>query len=90
MTSEPATRPAAPADEAEATVIRLLAEILYVDASEIDPEAGFIDLGLDSILAVEFVTRLKAELGVAETVESLHELGTVRALLDRVREPAAG
>jgi acyl carrier protein len=72
-------------DEVESEVIRLLAEILYVEPEEVDPEAGFVDLGLDSILAVEYVARLKGELGVRETLESLHELGTPRALVERVR-----
>jgi acyl carrier protein len=72
-------------DEVEAEVIRLLAEILYVEPGEIDPDTGFVDLGLDSILAVEYVARLRGEMGVRETLESLHDLGTPRALVEHVR-----
>ncbi len=71
-------------DEVEAAVIRLLAEILYVEPGEVDPDSDFIDLGLDSILAVEYIARLKGELGVQETLESLHDLGTPRALVEHV------
>jgi|1185.fasta_scaffold13904_2 acyl carrier protein len=78
------TESTAAQDEVEATVHRLLAEILYVEPDEVDLETGFIELGLDSILAVEYVARLKSELGVSETIEQLHDLGTPRALVDHI------
>jgi acyl carrier protein len=78
------TESTAAQDEVEATVHRLLAEILYVEPDEVDLETGFIELGLDSILAVEYVARLKTELGVSETIEQLHDLGTPRALVDHI------
>jgi acyl carrier protein len=80
MSTEPATEQ----DQVESTVHRLLAEILYVEPDEVDLETGFIELGLDSILAVEYVARLKTELGVSETIEHLHDLGTPRALVDHI------
>ncbi len=81
MSTEPA--------EVESAVLRLLAEILYVEPAELDLDADFIDLGLDSILAVEYVAQLKIELGVRETIESLHELGTPRALVDHILATAS-
>jgi acyl carrier protein len=78
------TESTAAQDQVEATVHRLLAEILYVEPDEVDLDTGFIELGLDSILAVEYVARLKSELGVSETIERLHDLGTPRALVDHI------
>ncbi|MDN3354260.1 acyl carrier protein [Actinomadura sp. DC4] len=87
MSTEPTEAPAR--DEVESTVHRLLAEILYVEPEEVDLETGFIDLGLDSILAVEYVAQLKSELGVSETIEELHDLGTPRALVDHILAESA-
>ncbi|QUH03651.1 acyl carrier protein [Saccharopolyspora erythraea] len=65
---------------AEGAALDLLGEVLYVEAGKIDLDAGFTELGLDSILAVEYVSMLKSELGVEQTVAALYELGTPRAL----------
>lgn len=59
-------RPSGPgqsADAIRAVVRRLLAEALYLDQAQLDDHAGFADLGLDSILAVELTKSLNDELG---------------------------
>nr|WP_042180994.1 acyl carrier protein [Kibdelosporangium sp. MJ126-NF4]CEL14733.1 hypothetical protein [Kibdelosporangium sp. MJ126-NF4]CTQ96637.1 hypothetical protein [Kibdelosporangium sp. MJ126-NF4] len=65
----------------DSPAIMLLAEVLYVERHEVDLDKSFLDLGLDSILAVEYISMLKAELGVAITLERLYELGAPRKLL---------
>ncbi len=39
--------------------------ILRLDPDEIDPDQGFFDAGMDSLMAVELVNRLKPKLGVS-------------------------
>ncbi|WP_040406197.1 acyl carrier protein [Amycolatopsis nigrescens] len=69
----------------ENKVMELLAEVLYLDVSKVDRNAEFEALGLDSVLAVEFVAQVKAQLGVAETIESLYEWKTPKAFIEHVR-----
>ncbi len=38
--------------------------ILGLEAHEVDPALGFFDAGMDSLMAVELVSRLKGELGI--------------------------
>ena len=54
---------AMPLDAVRDIVRRHLAQALYLDESQIDDQAGFVDLGLDSILAVELTRALNEELG---------------------------
>lgn len=68
----------------ESTALALLAEVLYVEVSRIDAGTSFTELGLDSILAVEYVAMLKAELGVSVNVDSLYEHGTPDAFLKHI------
>ncbi len=43
--------------------VKILAEVLRQPAREINPQAGFFDLGIDSLMAVEFRNRLEKSLG---------------------------
>lgn len=54
---------AMPLEAVRDIVRRHLAQALYLDESQIDDQAGFADLGLDSILAVELTRALNEELG---------------------------
>jgi acyl carrier protein len=67
------TMPAANVAELERHVVRLLAEILYVEADTIDPAADFSALGLDSILAVEFGALLEQDMGVTVPAAKVYE-----------------
>jgi acyl carrier protein len=62
-----------PAEDTRGKVMELLAEVLYLDVAKVDSLADFEELGLDSVLAVEFVAQVKAQLGVAATIESLYD-----------------
>ncbi|MFI7601295.1 type I polyketide synthase [Actinoplanes sp. NPDC049681] len=59
--------------------------------SEVDPERGFFDLGMDSVMAVALKGRLDEELGVGLPATLTFEFPTSRALaehlLERLRDP---
>ncbi|MEU8893800.1 acyl carrier protein [Streptomyces sp. NPDC048442] len=78
------------------TLREQLAEILYCDAWDIDADAPFSSLGLDSILAVEFVACLNHAYGMEEKAEVLYDRPNLTALAAyvctrtaTVSEPAA-
>ncbi|MBB5867759.1 acyl carrier protein [Allocatelliglobosispora scoriae] len=63
------------------TMIRsALAEILYEDLEDIDDDEDFSDLGLDSILGVELVTKINKAYGLTEVIQVLYAKPTVTAL----------
>jgi acyl carrier protein len=74
-----------PADDRETLLMRLLQEevrqVLGL-ASAPDPQRGFFDLGMDSLMAVEIRNRLYAQLGNAVALPStaLIEFPTIEAL----------
>jgi len=80
---QPATAPGrAPADAAEATVCRIMAELLGIEA--VDPEASFFQLGGHSLLAIQLATRLNREGGGDLTMREVFELRTAAALAKRL------
>jgi acyl carrier protein len=64
---EPARRVdlSAPRESATDRVIGIVAEILEASASELDPQASFVELGIDSILAIQLTRRLESAFGLA-------------------------
>ena len=60
----------------------LLAEALYLDDSAIDEDSSFVDLGLDSILAVELVKRLNDDLQLSLKATRLYDYANIRSLGD--------
>jgi len=62
----------------------LLAMTLYIDRDEVDPDQPFTESGLDSILAVEYVTTIRSELKMQITVATLYETKTLRGLVEFV------
>ena len=59
---------------------RLVADALYLDPTAIDEETSFVELGLDSILAVELVKRLNQELQLNLKATRLYDYANIRAL----------
>jgi acyl carrier protein len=45
-------------------LIKSLAEALYLEPSEIDADQSFIDLGLDSIVGVEWIKTVNKDFGL--------------------------
>ncbi|ERN42091.1 polyketide synthase module [Rubidibacter lacunae KORDI 51-2] len=88
----------APAPEQRAllaTFVRQqVAQVLgMADPEAIDAEAGFFDLGMDSLTAVELRNRLQTGLGISIAATSLMDYPTLAALLeflaDRLLQPEA-
>lgn len=72
----------------------LLADLLYLPADNIDPDQPFVEMGLDSILAVELARKTESEFGVSLRATRLYERPTPRGLAelisgDLATEPAA-
>ena len=76
----PARRTAEEPGRIAARVREILAAALYIAPEDLDEQAGFSDLGLDSILAVEVADKLNAELGTDLQATRLYDYPTVRAL----------
>ncbi|HEX5739234.1 MAG TPA: amino acid adenylation domain-containing protein [Hydrogenophaga sp.] len=60
------------------TLTRLWTDVLGHDA--IEPDANFFDLGGDSLLATQLVSRLRARLGIELPISALFEAPTVRGV----------
>ncbi|MCR9062192.1 MAG: acyl carrier protein, partial [Rhodobacteraceae bacterium] len=57
-----------------------LIQILYLESDTIDRQQSFIDLGLDSVLAVEWVQTIRAKYGVKIPATKVYDYSTVEAL----------
>lgn len=81
-----ATAPAAQAgrDPVRKVVVDSLAEDLMIADTDIRDGAGFLELGLDSILAVTWIRRLNALLSVELSATAVYAHPTVGALVDHV------
>ncbi|GAA3755612.1 beta-ketoacyl synthase N-terminal-like domain-containing protein [Salinactinospora qingdaonensis] len=90
----PAAAEPAPAEEAsqspplpphlERELSELLASVLYLAPEELDPRLTFQDLGVDSILGVEFVSLVNERFGVSIKATVLYDHPTPSALAGHV------
>ena len=64
----------------------LLAEILYTDPEDIVDNTSFLDLGMDSVLGVEFMSAVSAKYGLQERVGALYLHPNLKALAAYVQE----
>jgi acyl carrier protein len=78
MAENVAATQAADPEHLEGEVVRLLAQILYVEPETVAHDASFPDLGLDSILVVEFCALIEEELGVKVSATEVYKLATPR------------
>jgi acyl transferase domain-containing protein/thioesterase domain-containing protein/SAM-dependent methyltransferase len=78
-----------PRPEVRDVVRRLLAQALYLEESQLDDRAGFADLGLDSILAVELTKSLNDELGTSLQATRLYDYANVVELAAHLEESLA-
>ena len=71
--------------EIEAKVIKIVADQLNVDESEINADSSFVDdLGADSLDTVELVMAFEEEFGVEIPDEDAEKIQTVQNAIDYV------
>ncbi|MEU9678026.1 SDR family NAD(P)-dependent oxidoreductase [Streptomyces parvus] len=78
---------AAPAPAPEQLIGELaasLAEALYMAEEDVDPDTNFTDLGLDSIVGVEWVKAINKRFGLDLAATRLYDTPTVRQLADHL------
>jgi acyl transferase domain-containing protein/acyl carrier protein/NAD(P)-dependent dehydrogenase (short-subunit alcohol dehydrogenase family)/1,4-dihydroxy-2-naphthoyl-CoA synthase len=75
-------------EQTRGDLVATLAEELMIDAAEIRDAAGFLELGLDSILAVTWIRRLNKQFGIELPATAVYAYPSVGALLDRILELA--
>jgi acyl carrier protein len=71
----------------------LLAEILYTDPEDIAGGTPFIDLGMDSVLGVEFMAAVSAKYGLQERAGALYlhpNLNALAAYIQKQIESVSG
>src|SRR5690606_30157819 len=59
---------------------RTLAQALYLDEAAIDDDRPFVDLGLDSIVGVEWVKSINQSLGLDVGATRVYDYSTIAAL----------
>jgi acyl carrier protein len=59
---------------------QLIAEILYCEPADIEGDATFRDLGLDSVLIVELISKINSAYGLAEKSELAYTYPTLNQL----------
>ncbi|MFF3671270.1 amino acid adenylation domain-containing protein [Microtetraspora malaysiensis] len=69
----------APRDATESLLVGIWAEVLRREASEIGIEDDFFDLGGDSILSIQVISRVRAALGAAPSPRQLFDTPTIAA-----------
>ncbi len=71
--------------EIEAKVIKIVADQLNVDESEINPDSSFVDdLGADSLDTVELVMAFEEEFGIEIPDEDAEKIQTVQNAIDYI------
>ncbi|MDJ1631555.1 acyl carrier protein [Bacillus velezensis] len=55
-----------------------LADVLYMDADDIDADDTFIDIGMDSITGLEWIKSVNKAYGTSLTVTKVYDYPTIR------------
>jgi acyl transferase domain-containing protein/acyl carrier protein len=66
-----------------------LAESLYMDAADIDSEKPFVDLGMDSIVGVEWVKAINKQFGLAIAATRVYDYPNIQELASFVAREIA-
>ncbi|MEU6556610.1 acyl carrier protein [Streptomyces sp. NPDC046915] len=92
--SQTGPRPPAPDPGAAGAVLQVLREqlarILHCAPWEIDPGAGFAELGIDSILAAEFVAGINRAYGLTERPVTVYDHPSLAAMASFVANRSTG
>ncbi|MDJ1183278.1 beta-ketoacyl synthase N-terminal-like domain-containing protein [Roseofilum casamattae] len=82
--SLPANQPSVNMTELITTLKQQLAEALYLDLSEIEEDQTFIDLGLDSIVGVEWIATINQTYGLNIKATKLYDYPTLREFANHI------
>jgi polyketide synthase PksN len=74
----------------ETFLVGTLAKILYVEDDAIERTGSFIDLGLDSVLAVEWIQSIKRQYGIKLPATKVYDHPTVAAMTEYLAQALAG
>ncbi|MDQ6957971.1 MAG: acyl carrier protein [Mariprofundaceae bacterium] len=75
--------------EIEAKVIKIVADQLNVDESEINPDSSFVDdLGADSLDTVELVMAFEEEFGIEIPDDDAEKIQSVQNAIDYIAAKA--
>lgn len=87
----PVARTSGPIDSIPGKIKEILAEVLMTSPAKIDDSKVFIDLGLDSILGVEFTKKINETFGIDLKATKLYDYASIKALSGYIAglEPAA-
>ncbi|MBN9669607.1 SDR family NAD(P)-dependent oxidoreductase [Roseibium aggregatum] len=90
--SQPVPADISPDNGLRTEIVASLAEDLMLDPAEITDSAGFLDLGLDSILAVTWIRNLNRRYGIELPATAVYAHPTVGALIGHIAGlvPATG
>ncbi|ROU06209.1 non-ribosomal peptide synthetase [Lysobacter enzymogenes] len=85
-THAPAAPAAAPAPlrRIEDVLRETLAEVLYMKPADVGIDTAFVDLGMDSVMGVEWLPMIEQRLGVALGPTKIYEYPTIRDLAGHV------
>lgn len=78
------TRPAGTGTATEDEIVAVLCSVLLLEPEQIDRSLTFVDLGVDSILAVEFVTELRTRFDGVISLDTLYDHPGVTKLADHL------
>jgi len=78
--SVPSQSAASPAQDVRGFLKRSLAQALYLDEANIDDDRPFVDLGLDSIVGVEWVKNINKGLGLEIGATRVYDYSNLTAL----------
>ena len=68
---------------------RSLAEALYMKPEDVDLDQPFVNMGLDSIIGVEWIQSLNAQYSLSMTATQVYDYPTIRSLTDYLRDEIA-
>jgi polyketide synthase PksM len=78
LQAESGVTPAVTAETLREELLTSLAEALYIGTDEVDPDQPFIDLGLDSIIGVEWIRTLNQRYGTAIAATKVYDYPSIR------------
>ena len=80
------TNPDYTQEQLQAQLRSSLAQVLYLTASEVDIDKSFVDLGLDSIIGVEWVKALNKQFNLEISATTVYDYSNIRDFASFLRQ----